>query len=110
MDESGTVYAVDKDFIVVTTEEVLRKKFKALFLSEGKYTLVLQTLYHVDVEDEFKQEFEVGPERKGITGMAVDWIGGECKWWLSGIIVGVLIVGFAWWLIKKFKKPKRFTK
>ena len=43
----------------------------------------MQTLYNVDVFDEFRQEFEVGKERRGITGRAVDWIEGEGKWWLS---------------------------
>ncbi len=37
------------------------KKFEdvSLDLKSGPYTLVLKTLYNTDVEDEFKQEFEI---------------------------------------------------
>ena len=104
LDESGIEYAVDNDFIVVTTEEVFRKRFEALFLPDGKYTLVLQTLYNVDVFDEFRQEFEIGKERRGITGRAIDFVEGTGKWYGLGIIVIILIVWLVWWSVKKQKE------
>ncbi len=95
LDEFGTAYAVDNDFIVVTTEEVLRKKFEALYLSEGEYVIVLDTLYNVNVSDKFRQEFEIGEER----GISL-WI------WIigGGIVVGGLIIWLIYWIIKRKKK------
>lgn len=110
LDEPGNEYAVDKDFIVVTTEEVFRKKFEALFLPEGKYTLVLKTLYNVNVSDEFKVEFEIGKERNGITGRATDFVEGEGKWWIIGGLIGLFVIGgLVLLLIRKFRKmdPKK---
>jgi len=62
MNESGEVVYSGKDAVVVETEQVLSKKFEELDLPTGKYTLVFTTLYNVDVEDEFKQEFEIVKE------------------------------------------------
>lgn len=109
LDEFENEYAVDKDFFVVTTEEVLRKKFKALFLPEGKYTLVLQTLYNVDVFDEFKVEFEIGKEKRVITGRVVNLIGGEGNLWIVAGVIGLFAIGgLVWWLNGKVKKnPKK---
>ena len=104
LDESGDEYAVDHDFIVVTTEEVLRKKFEALYLPDGKYTLVLQTLYNTDVFDEFRQDFEIGKEKRGITGMTIDFVKGEGKWYGIGIIIIILIIWLVWCLLGKRKK------
>ena len=107
LDESGNEYAVDNEFIVVITEEVFRKKFESLNLPKGKYTLVLQTLYNVDVSDEFRQEFEIGKERRGITtGAIIEWVGDSGKWYLIGIIIVILIAGLIWYLIQKFGKGK----
>ena len=100
-DESGIEYAIDNDFIVVTTEEVLRKKFKALFLPEGKYTLVLTTLYNVNVVDEFRAEFEIRKERRGITGRTVDFIGDKVNLLALLIFLGILIAGLIWWFVRK---------
>ena len=53
--------------IIVTTEEVVRWKYESLSeFSEGKYTAVLQTLYNVDVFDEFRQEFEISSGRRNV--------------------------------------------
>ena len=79
-----------EDSITVITEEVLRKSFKDLNLPQGKYTLVLNTLYNVDVFDEFRQEFTIGAEKKQISL----WI-----WIVGGIVIGILIVGLIWWLV-----------
>ena len=106
LDESGIEYAVDKDFIFVTTEEVFRKKFEALFLPEGKYTLVLQTLYNVYVSDEFRQEFEIGKKRtSGITGMATRFfLGGNGKWSFGGVVVVILVAVLVLVLINEYKR------
>ena len=107
LDESGNEYAVDKDFIVVTTEEVFRKKFEALYMPEGRYTLVLQTLYNTDVFDEFRQEFEIGKERRGITaGAIIEWAGGSGKWYLSGVVGVILVAVSIWLLIRAYMKRK----
>ena len=50
----------EKGKVTVTTEEIVRKNFESLNLPTGKYTLVLTTIYGDNVEDEFRQEFEVG--------------------------------------------------
>jgi len=96
LDEFETEVYREKSKITVTTEEVLRKSFGGLNLPQGKYILVLQTLYNTNVSDEFRQEFEIGKERRGITGRVVDFIGGEGKWWIVGVIV---FVGLVWWLV-----------
>ncbi len=43
---------------VVETEKVLFEEFEGLDIEPGKYTLVLRTLYNVNVEDYFEQDFE----------------------------------------------------
>ena len=55
LDEEGNEIHREKENITVETERVLRKSFKKLRLGSGKYTLVLQTLYGENVEDEFIQ-------------------------------------------------------
>lgn len=105
LDEFGNEYAIDKDFIVVTTEEVLRKKFEVLYLPDGKYTLVLQTLYNVDVSYESRQEFEIRKGRIGITGMAIDFVKGEGKWWISGVIM-IISLGILVFVINSLLRRK----
>jgi hypothetical protein len=57
-EEGGGVHK-GEETITVETEEILRKSFKGLDLPEGKYEIILQTLYNVDVFDEFSQNFEI---------------------------------------------------
>lgn len=59
LDANGNEIHRVEDSITVEVEEFMRKSFKGLNLSDGKYTLVLQTLYNVDVKDEFKKNFKV---------------------------------------------------
>ncbi len=63
LDDAGNEVYRAKDHIVVITEEVLRKDFSGLNLLKGKYTLVLYTLYNVDVFDEFRADFEVSEKK-----------------------------------------------
>ncbi|MBT4375937.1 hypothetical protein HOD29_01030 [archaeon] len=51
------VYQLER-FVVVETEEVVGESFEDLEIVPGKYNLVLRTLYNVNVEDYFEQEFE----------------------------------------------------
>ena len=99
LDESGNEIYREKSEITVTTEEVLRKSFEGLNLPEGKYTLILNTLYNVDVFDEFRQEFEIGMEEKR-EGISV--------WSLVAVIItGILvIIGVIYFIIKLRRKKK----
>jgi len=106
LDEIGNEIYTEEDSVIVETEKLLRKSFEGLNLPRGKYTIVLQTLYSVDVFDEFKQEFEVGPEGiSGITGNAINFIrsGGSL---LAGVIGLFVLGGLVWWLIRKRKRRK----
>ena len=58
-DEAGKEVHSGRHYIVVETEEVLTKKFEELDLAPGKYTLLVNTLYNIDVADEFVQDFEI---------------------------------------------------
>lgn len=58
-DEAGKDVHSERNYIVVGTEEVLTRKFEGLDLAPGKYTLLLNTLYNIDVADEFMQDFEI---------------------------------------------------
>ena len=59
LDEEGNEIHTEQQVVSVETERVLRKKFVGLNLRKGKYTLVLETLYNVDVFDEFSQDFRI---------------------------------------------------
>lgn len=43
----------------IRTEGIYNQKFADLAIPDGKYTLLLRTLYNVDVRDEFRAPFEV---------------------------------------------------
>jgi len=53
LDRTGNEIHKEEETITVITEERLRKSFEGLNLPRGNYTLVLKTLYNVDVFDEF---------------------------------------------------------
>ena len=59
--------------MTVETEQLVTKEFKNLNLGSGKYTLILATTYGKNVQDEFKQAFEVkgASEEKGKLSTAV---------------------------------------
>jgi len=59
LDEQGRKVYAEKGNVTVQTEEVLRKNFPGLNLPEGKYTLVMETLYGNNVYDKFQQGFEI---------------------------------------------------
>jgi len=110
LDAAGNEIYREKGEITVTIEEILRWNYRergVSELSEGKYTAVLETLYNVDVFDEFRVEFEIGKERRGITGSVVNFIGNKLNLWVvGGFVFGVLIIWFIWLLIRKQKKHR----
>ena len=76
------------------TEKVFTKKFEGFRFEEGEYTLVLKTLYNVDVEDEFRRKFEVKKEGRYRLGA-----------WISWIII-VFLLGFIFFVLKKQSRRK----
>ncbi len=56
----------------IQTEGVYNKAFKDLSIPDGKYTLLLSTLYNVNVKDEFRQPFEVRSQ-KGFLSFLWPW-------------------------------------
>lgn len=100
LDANGNEIYSERESISVMTEEVLRKSFKGLDLPSGKYTLVLETLYNVDVFDRFEQDFEI---RGGtwITGNVIDKLG-EGNIWIVLAILATLFLIYA--ERKKIKK------
>jgi len=57
LDEFGNEVYTKKDYLTVETERFLTEDFTGLDLRPGKYSLLLKTLYNVNIEDEFEQEF-----------------------------------------------------
>ncbi len=94
LDESGREVYREKDYTVVETEKVLTKEFEGFGFEEGEYTLVLNTLYNVDVEDEFRRKFEVKKEERYRLGF-----------WISWIII-VLLLGFIFFVLRRQRGVK----
>ena len=63
LDENGEEVYSEEDNAIVETEKILTKEFSYLNLEKGDYTLVLTTLYNVNVEDEFREKFTIRGER-----------------------------------------------
>jgi hypothetical protein len=93
LNSSGTEVYFEKGNITVITEEIVRKNFENLNLSEGKYTLILTTIYDNNILDEFRQSFEV----KEVIKIPA-WV------WIVLILVVVCIIVF---IIYKLNKPKK---
>ncbi len=80
-----------KESVTVETERLVTKKFENLNLPNGKYTLVLSTSYGNNVNDEFKQVFEV----KGASTSWSVWIG------LTLLFVGIFCLIFSIFVKRK---------
>jgi len=106
LDKQGNEVYKEHDYIIVGVEEILIKSFKGLELDDGKYILILKTLYGDNIRDEFRQEFETSKKRKGITGRVVEFFAEEGKWYGVGAI-SVLIIILIWWMTKRIKKPNK---
>ena len=79
--------------IISSKEEFVVEKFEGLELEPGKYSLLLKTLYNVDIEDEFRQDFEVKS---------------KMRIWIYGFI-GLIALGIVY-LIVFMRKRKRKKK
>jgi len=64
LDEFGNVVYTKEDYLVVETERYVTTGFLGLELEPGEYMLVLETLYDVDVRDEFIKRFTLEEEKK----------------------------------------------
>jgi len=73
----------------IQTEGVYNQAFKDLNIPDGKYTLLLNTLYNVNVKDEFRQPFEVKSQKNVLTVL-----------WPWGLFIAIpvllLVVIFLW--------------
>lgn len=100
IDKNKKEYYRSIDKTTIQTEGVFNKTFEGLLLEEGKYTLVLNTLYNTNIKDEFKYDFEVGNF-------------GQNKSWMlivsSGIIL-ILIFSIILLVIRRKTKVKRGSK
>ncbi len=99
-EEDGEMYRVLAD-TVVETEAVYTQTFENVEIdfSDGKYTLVLTTLYNVDVEDEFKADFWIGI-KPPIWRSIWFWVG------IGGLLTTIIVIV----VIKKRKKKEKKNK
>lgn len=112
LNENGNEIYRDDSEIIVTTEEVLRLKYKGSEnisdnIDDGKYTVILHTLYNVDVFDEFRQEFELRKDKSLLDksfGVIKNFLVDYFLWW--AIFVILLLVLFIIYSPIKTKKTK----
>lgn len=81
LDSKGVEVYKEVGSVTVETEKLVSKDFKKLNLKQGKYSLVLGTLYNTDVKDEFRQDFEV----KGMSALEL------ISWTI--LILGIIGIG-----------------
>lgn len=86
------------DTVTVETQNVIAKKFEQLDLPNGKYTLLLRTLYNSTVQDEFQADFEVHFE---VTAWPKERI---FKYSVGGGALALLIGIFAFRLVRARKQ------
>jgi uncharacterized BrkB/YihY/UPF0761 family membrane protein len=96
---SGREVYTENGEVTVETERIVTKEFKNLDLVSGKYTLFLVTTYSDNIQDEFKQAFEV--KEILVTKEKV-----SISFW--AIIVTILIIfgGFIYLFIKRKNKTQ----
>ncbi|MCH7850120.1 MAG: hypothetical protein IH845_00570 [Nanoarchaeota archaeon] len=102
LDEEGREVYREVSNITLEVEEVLRWDYGYIeILPEGKYIAILETLYDLNVSDEFKVEFEISENGffSLITGNVIKLLGREGRWWLS-LVVGLWITCVIFILIK----------
>ncbi|MDD5731604.1 MAG: hypothetical protein PHU42_01820 [Patescibacteria group bacterium] len=82
----------EKGNVVVETEKVVTKDFSNLNLKNGKYTLIVATKYGANVNDIFKQVFEVKMSSiYGIKLITIALIGGGVVLITIGIVIYFII-------------------
>jgi len=94
-DASGREVYTEKDEVTVETEQLVTKDFKNLNIGSGKYTLVLTTTYGDNVQDKFRQVFEVKTVIQG---------NGTTMWIL--IVLGLVVVGIGGLVVYILRKRK----
>jgi hypothetical protein len=95
LDENGNELYSEETYEIVETEKVLVKKFGDLGFGNGEYSLVLKTLYNVDVEDEFVRKFEIKEKNFYLWGF-----------WFS-IFGNVVLGGLIFRMAKQSYYPKK---
>ena len=95
LDKEESIVYTKEDYIVVETERFVVESFEGLNLGPGEYVLVLKTLYNVEVEDEFRQEFKIEEEFK------ISW-----PMILAIFIGGVIIIFVVDLLMRWYEKVK----
>jgi len=93
LDEEGEEIYEEEDSTIVETEKILTKNFKYLKFENGKYTLVLTTLYNVNVEDEFREKFIVKRQ------LYSPWL------WIS-VVVNLLLISVVTFLVRGTKRGR----
>jgi hypothetical protein len=91
LNEDGDSIYEEEDSTIVETEKVFTKNFKYLKFEDGEYTLVLTTIYNVNVEDEFREKFIVK------TQLYAFWV------WVS-VALNLLLISAVIFLLKRRKK------
>jgi len=98
LDEFGNEIYIKKDYITVETERFITEGFTGLDLEPGEYTLMLKTLYNVNVEDKFEQDFVIEE---------------EIKIWpivLSTVVISLIVFLFVGLFLRWRKKAKEVKK
>jgi hypothetical protein len=91
LDENKNEIYEEHLYTIVETEKVFVKKFGDLGFKDGKYSLILRTLYNVDVEDEFIRTFEIKSPRTYL------WVVG------FSIFVNIVLIVLIFRLLKNVK-------
>lgn len=95
LDEDGSELYSEETYEIVETEKILVKKFGDLGFGNGEYSLVLTTLYNVDVEDTFVRKFEIRERNFYLWGF-----------WIS-IVGNVALGGLIFRMAKQSYAPKK---
>lgn len=98
LDKEESIVYTKEDYIVVETERFVAESFEGLNLKPGEYVLVLKTLYNIEIEDEFRQEFKIEEEIKISWPMILAIIVAEA------IIIFIIILFMKWY--EKVKERK----
>ena len=103
LDSSEKEVYSEKGNVTVTTEQVVRKNFENLNLPDGKYTLVLTTVYGDNVKDEFRQVFEVG-KVEVLQSIKNNWI----LFVIIGVVAGIAFIIFVIIYKRKIKSKREY--
>lgn len=92
IDSKGNVLQNFEDHTVVETEKTLKKKISSICLNPGKYSVILNTKYNVNVEDEFKRTFTVQESMKDLYFL-----------WAS-LMLNIILISIIAYLLKTRRK------